>query len=38
MVVRPATWTLLHVLRVALGPSPVLQQARRRAEGAAVAA
>src|SRR5579859_819045 len=38
MVVRPATWTLLGVLRVALGPSPVLQQARRRAEGAAVAA
>jgi hypothetical protein len=38
MVIRPATWTLLQLLRLALGPSPVLRQARRRAQGAVVAA
>ena len=32
LVVRPATWTLLEALRLAVGRSPVVDQARRRAE------
>ena len=31
-VVQPATWTALNLLRVTLGPSPVLEQARRRVD------
>jgi uncharacterized protein (DUF2236 family) len=31
-VIRPATWTLLNMLRLTLGGSPVLDQARRRVQ------
>ncbi len=35
-VVRPATWTALQTMRLALGPSPVLTAAHRRALAGAV--
>lgn len=37
-VVRPATWTVLHALRILAPPSTVLTQARDRATGSSTAA
>jgi uncharacterized protein (DUF2236 family) len=37
LVVRPATWSVIQALRLVLGPSPLLEQARRRAGAQPVA-